>query len=104
MPDGSHGIYAKPRALQTFEIPDFVEQYRRAAINAIEAGNVRCPNIHDFHFSFSCLACFSLQETEKIMSSIGLKGQNDLFSAVFMPSCSKILSLKMVNLFRFRWN
>lgn len=40
MPDGSHGIYPKPRALKTSEIPEIVEHYRQAAINAIEAGNI----------------------------------------------------------------
>lgn len=39
MPDGSYGVYPKPRRLATSEILDIVEQYRQAAINAIEAGN-----------------------------------------------------------------
>ncbi|KAL6661610.1 hypothetical protein ACP70R_000994 [Stipagrostis hirtigluma subsp. patula] len=38
MPDGSHGTYPTPRRLATSEIPEIVEQYRQAAINAIEAG------------------------------------------------------------------
>ncbi|OWM74433.1 hypothetical protein CDL15_Pgr013337 [Punica granatum] len=38
MPDGSHGIYPKPRVLKTLEILEVVEHYRQAAINAIEAG------------------------------------------------------------------
>lgn len=39
MPDGSHGIYPKPRALSTaHEIAEVVEDYRQAALNAIEAG------------------------------------------------------------------
>lgn len=38
MPDGSYGTYPKPRRLATSEIPDIVEQYRQAAINAIAAG------------------------------------------------------------------
>lgn len=38
MPDGSYGTYPKPRALETFEIPEFVEHYRKAAVNAIRAG------------------------------------------------------------------
>ncbi|KAL3535533.1 hypothetical protein ACH5RR_003994 [Cinchona calisaya] len=39
MPDGSHGIYPKPRALTTVhEIAQVVEDYRQAALNAIEAG------------------------------------------------------------------
>ncbi|KAK4761152.1 hypothetical protein SAY87_006045 [Trapa incisa] len=38
MPDASHCIYPKPRALKTSEIPEIVEQYRQAAINAIAAG------------------------------------------------------------------
>ncbi|KAH7519274.1 12-oxophytodienoate reductase 3 [Ziziphus jujuba] len=38
LPDGSYGTYPKPRALETYEIPLVVEQYCRAAINAIRAG------------------------------------------------------------------
>ncbi|KAL2251046.1 12-oxophytodienoate reductase 3 [Sesamum indicum] len=38
MPDGTHEIYPKPRKLETYEIPELVEHYRQAAINAIEAG------------------------------------------------------------------
>ncbi|KAM6583616.1 hypothetical protein CsatB_010618 [Cannabis sativa] len=38
LPDGSYGTYPKPRALETYEIRDVVEDYRRAAINAIRAG------------------------------------------------------------------
>ncbi|KAL6575380.1 12-oxophytodienoate reductase 3 [Orobanche minor] len=38
LPDGSYGIYPKPRKLDTYEVPELVEQYRQAAINAIEAG------------------------------------------------------------------
>ncbi|KZV18987.1 12-oxophytodienoate reductase 3 [Dorcoceras hygrometricum] len=38
LPDGSHEIYPKPRKLETHEIPEVVEQYRQAALNAIEAG------------------------------------------------------------------
>lgn len=38
MPDGSYGKYAKPRRLSEEEIPDIVQQYRQAAINAIKAG------------------------------------------------------------------
>ncbi|KAK3444298.1 hypothetical protein EUGRSUZ_H01865 [Eucalyptus grandis] len=38
MPDGSHAIYPKPRALNHFEIQDMVEHYRQVAINAIRAG------------------------------------------------------------------
>ncbi|BAF23889.1 12-oxophytodienoate reductase 7 [Oryza sativa Japonica Group] len=38
MPDGSYGKYPKPRRLAASEIPEIVEQYRQAAINAIEAG------------------------------------------------------------------
>lgn len=38
MPDGTHGIYPKPRAIGTYEISQVVEDYRRAALNAIEAG------------------------------------------------------------------
>lgn len=39
MPDGSYGKYPNPRRLATSEIPEIVEQYRQAAVNAIEAGN-----------------------------------------------------------------
>ncbi|WVZ92587.1 hypothetical protein U9M48_038637 [Paspalum notatum var. saurae] len=38
MPDGSYGKYPTPRRLATSEIPEIVEQYRQAAINAIKAG------------------------------------------------------------------
>lgn len=38
MPDGTHGKYPKPRPLQSSEIPEVVEHYRRAALNAIRAG------------------------------------------------------------------
>nr|XP_027072769.1 12-oxophytodienoate reductase 3-like [Coffea arabica]XP_027072770.1 12-oxophytodienoate reductase 3-like [Coffea arabica] len=39
MPDGSHGIYPKPRPLTTaHEIAQVVEDYRQSALNAIEAG------------------------------------------------------------------
>jgi len=38
LPDGSYGIYPKPRALETYEILDVVEHYCRAASNAIRAG------------------------------------------------------------------
>ncbi|XP_075509075.1 12-oxophytodienoate reductase 3-like [Primulina tabacum] len=38
LPDGSHEIYPKPRKLETREIPELVEHYRQAALNAIEAG------------------------------------------------------------------
>ncbi|GMI97837.1 DELAYED DEHISCENCE 1, oxophytodienoate-reductase 3 [Hibiscus trionum] len=38
MPDGSHGIYPKPRALEVPEIHEVVEHFREAALNAIRAG------------------------------------------------------------------
>ncbi|GAB2225182.1 hypothetical protein Droror1_Dr00005973 [Drosera rotundifolia] len=38
MPNGSHANYLPPRALTTSEIPAVVEDYRRAALNAIRAG------------------------------------------------------------------
>ncbi|KAK9131373.1 hypothetical protein Sjap_011860 [Stephania japonica] len=38
MPDGSHGHFATPRPLNMHEIPEIVEQYRQAAVNAINAG------------------------------------------------------------------
>jgi len=38
MPDGSYGKYPTPMRLATSEIPEIVEQYRQAAINAIKAG------------------------------------------------------------------
>ncbi|TKY54424.1 12-oxophytodienoate reductase 3 [Spatholobus suberectus] len=38
MPDGSHGVYPEPRALNTSEIPEIVQHYRQAAINAVRAG------------------------------------------------------------------
>ncbi|XP_038710139.1 12-oxophytodienoate reductase 3-like isoform X1 [Tripterygium wilfordii] len=37
MPDATHGIYPKLRALETSEILEVVEDYRRAAVNAIRA-------------------------------------------------------------------
>lgn len=37
-PDGSHAEYSKPRALEAFEVPQVVEDYRQAALNAICAG------------------------------------------------------------------
>nr|XP_011460626.1 PREDICTED: 12-oxophytodienoate reductase 3-like [Fragaria vesca subsp. vesca] len=38
LPDGSHDAYPEPRRLETHEIPQIVEQYRQAALNAIRAG------------------------------------------------------------------
>ncbi|KAB2631350.1 12-oxophytodienoate reductase 3-like [Pyrus ussuriensis x Pyrus communis] len=38
LPDGSHGTYPKPRALETQEIPQVVEHFRQGALNAIRAG------------------------------------------------------------------
>ncbi|XP_061995875.1 12-oxophytodienoate reductase 3-like [Rosa rugosa] len=38
LPDGSHDAYPEPRRLETHEIPQIVEQYRHAALNAIRAG------------------------------------------------------------------
>nr|AEO13840.1 12-oxophytodienoate reductase 3 [Gladiolus hybrid cultivar] len=38
MPDGTYGSYPRPRRLSTEEIPEIVEHYRQAAINAIKAG------------------------------------------------------------------
>ncbi|KAM1197363.1 hypothetical protein ACFX2I_008965 [Malus domestica] len=38
LPDGSHGTYPKPRALETQEIPQVVEHFRQGALNAIQAG------------------------------------------------------------------
>jgi len=38
LPDGSYGVYPEPRALNTSEIPEIVQHYRQAAINAIRAG------------------------------------------------------------------
>ncbi|XP_061987939.1 12-oxophytodienoate reductase 3-like [Rosa rugosa] len=38
LPDGSQETYAQPRRLETHEIPQIVEQYRQAALNAIRAG------------------------------------------------------------------
>lgn len=38
MPDGSYGIYPKPRAIGVDDIAKVVDYYRIAAINAIEAG------------------------------------------------------------------
>ncbi|XP_021902030.1 12-oxophytodienoate reductase 3 isoform X2 [Carica papaya] len=38
LPDGSHGKYPNPRALETSEVSEVVQHYRQAAINAIRAG------------------------------------------------------------------
>ncbi|CAI9100705.1 OLC1v1037864C1 [Oldenlandia corymbosa var. corymbosa] len=38
MPDATHGMYPKPHRLTVDEIAEVVEDYRRAALNAIEAG------------------------------------------------------------------
>lgn len=38
LPDGKYALYPKPRKLEAYELPELVEQYRQAAINAIEAG------------------------------------------------------------------
>ncbi|MQM16051.1 hypothetical protein Taro_049004 [Colocasia esculenta] len=38
MPDGTHAKFSPPRRLSSAEIPGIVEDYRRAALNAMEAG------------------------------------------------------------------
>ncbi|KAL6224252.1 hypothetical protein ACLB2K_003107 [Fragaria x ananassa] len=38
LPDGSSDAHPEPRRLETHEIPQIVEQYRQAALNAIRAG------------------------------------------------------------------
>ncbi|KAH7572068.1 hypothetical protein ACOSQ2_015319 [Xanthoceras sorbifolium] len=38
LPDGNYGTYPNPRPLETHEIPEVVEDYRRSALNAIRAG------------------------------------------------------------------
>lgn len=38
MPDGTYGKYPAPRRLATYELAEIVQQYRQAALNAIEAG------------------------------------------------------------------
>ncbi|KAI4380799.1 hypothetical protein MLD38_006947 [Melastoma candidum] len=38
LPDGTWGGFSKPRALETAEVREVVEQYRQAAVNAIRAG------------------------------------------------------------------
>uniref|UniRef100_A0A7C9E728 12-oxophytodienoate reductase n=1 Tax=Opuntia streptacantha TaxID=393608 RepID=A0A7C9E728_OPUST len=38
LPDGSKDDYSTPRALATSEMLDLVEQYRQAALNAVQAG------------------------------------------------------------------
>ncbi|XP_015889272.3 12-oxophytodienoate reductase 3 isoform X1 [Ziziphus jujuba] len=38
LPDGSIDKFSKPRALQTYEIPQVVQHYRQAALNSIRAG------------------------------------------------------------------
>lgn len=38
MPDGSYAKYPKPRRLTTTEIPEIIQLYRQAAVNAISAG------------------------------------------------------------------
>ncbi|KAH1057000.1 hypothetical protein J1N35_035065 [Gossypium stocksii] len=48
MPDGSYGIYPKPRALQISEILEVVQHYRTVALNAIQA-NFDGIEIHGVH-------------------------------------------------------
>lgn len=43
LPDGFHGTYPKPRALETQEIPQVVEHFRQGALNAIRAGQFLFP-------------------------------------------------------------
>nr|WBW02130.1 isopiperitenone reductase [Schizonepeta tenuifolia] len=38
LPDGRYETYPQPRKLETYEMSELVQQYRQAAINAIEAG------------------------------------------------------------------
>lgn len=38
MPDGKYGTYPRPRRLATAEIPGIVEQFKQAAVNAVQAG------------------------------------------------------------------
>ncbi|WOL20200.1 12-oxophytodienoate reductase 7 [Canna indica] len=38
LPNGKYGSYSKPRRLPTSQIPEIVQHYRQAALNAIEAG------------------------------------------------------------------
>lgn len=38
LPDGSSQIYPKPRKLETYEVPELVQQFRQAAMNASLAG------------------------------------------------------------------
>lgn len=55
MPDGSYAKYPKPRALQTYEIAAVVEDYRRAALNAIRAGRLSVTHIYLLmHVPFPC--------------------------------------------------
>ncbi|KAI3825489.1 hypothetical protein L1987_06979 [Smallanthus sonchifolius] len=49
MPDATYGPYPHPRPLATHEIPDVLEDYRLAAINAIEAVGFDVIEIHGAH-------------------------------------------------------
>nr|DAD35679.1 TPA_asm: hypothetical protein HUJ06_006319 [Nelumbo nucifera] len=55
MPDGTYGSYARPRALSTVEIPEIVQQYPQAALNAIQAGQYSHHNPFSiFNLSLIC--------------------------------------------------
>ncbi|XP_020105838.1 uncharacterized protein LOC109722272 isoform X2 [Ananas comosus] len=64
MPDGSYGKYLKPRRLATAEIPDIVQQYRQAALNAIEA------EIPDIVNAFPIIVMFGMCSIFLFMASI----------------------------------
>lgn len=38
MPDGTNAKYPEPKALESYQLPDIVNHYRIAALNAIRAG------------------------------------------------------------------
>lgn len=65
MPDGRYGTYAKPRRLSKEEIPNIVEQYRQAAINAIKAG--KSETIHYTILLVHAPIVVSKQDSFKIM-------------------------------------
>lgn len=64
MPDGTTERYPVPRALATHEIPDIVEHYRQAAVNAIRAGQ-------QFLHMITSLILFSSYSNYTVMSFIG---------------------------------
>ncbi|KAM7258873.1 hypothetical protein ACFE04_014614 [Oxalis oulophora] len=70
MPDGSYGTYPKPRDLKTFEIPEIVEHYRQAAVNAIRADGIN-DRTDEYGGSLENRTRFLLQILQAVIKSIG---------------------------------